>query len=299
MTDATSQSGGGTGPGGLPFTINLQKVNKIVGYTAFGLPWVLLLVTALTGACFNASISHYYYTRIGGDFFVGALTFIGMLLLFFYVIPDDANPDQLEGYRHHNKLDMILLKIAGAAAFGIAFVPANGTGCDLSGEVVRAFLTDTKGSVAFPFGESPVTGTIGFDFWATWGVTEGVLRFTHFGSALVMFSVLAYFSAVVFARDNSSASKKSDGTPHTTKLRRNSWYRVLGIIIAACIVAIGLGAYLSGQSESFVAFWDHYRLTFVFEAIALMSFGLSWLIKGRFIKYFEDPNGHHTRKLAA
>ena len=34
--------------------------------------------------------------------------------------------------------------------------------------------------------------------------------------------------------------------------------------------------------------WDGLRLTFVLETLALISFGLSWLIKGRFINRFED-----------
>ena len=28
--------------------------------------------------------------------------------------------------------------------------------------------------------------------------------------------------------------------------------------------------------------WEGYRLTFVFEAIGLMAFGLAWLVKGQF-----------------
>jgi hypothetical protein len=34
-----------------------------------------------------------------------------------------------------------------------------------------------------------------------------------------------------------------------------------------------------------VQWWEIYRLTFVFEAVGLMAFGLAWLVKGRFIPW--------------
>ena len=41
-------------------------------------------------------------------------------------------------------------------------------------------------------------------------------------------------------------------------------------------------------AQSIEAFWDSLRLTFLFESLGLCAFGLSWMIKGRFIAAFED-----------
>ncbi|MDJ0629502.1 MAG: hypothetical protein QNJ44_14680 [Rhodobacter sp.] len=272
------------GPGGLPFVVDLRRVNMFVGYAAIGLPVALLLLTLLTDICFSGSISHYYYTRIGGDYFVGTLSFVGLLLVFFY-----SFKGEVDGYLEHRPADMILLKVAGLAAFAIAFVPTNGSGCDFEGQVARVFLTATSGSESYVFGQPPVTGTIGFDFWATLGVTNKVLRQTHLIAAGVMFLILAYFSLVVFTRTNTRASLTKRGDPVPQKITRNRYYRILGGLILLSIVAIAFKALVLQDAGEGLKMWETYRLTFVFEALALISFGLSWLIKGRFLKYFDDP----------
>ncbi len=64
--------------GNLPFSISLRRVNQGVGWVALLLPFSLLLVTFATNTCFKTSISHYYFSRLGGDLFVGGLCFIGL-----------------------------------------------------------------------------------------------------------------------------------------------------------------------------------------------------------------------------
>lgn len=277
----------------LPFVISLRRVNKGVGYVALFLPVWLILVTLFTETCFNASISHYYFSRIGGDLLVGSLSFIALLLAFFYSFPTN----DVEGYRKHTKLDIWLAKIAGVSAFLIAFSPTTGSGCLYDGaEVARVFITDATGSEMFNTDINNVAGTITYDFWASFkrfGTPENVptlLRSIHFGAAAVMFLILAYFSYFVFTRTNSAASLK----PGNRKDRRNAWYRALGLAILLAIVAIGVKStvltwLLSPEHAMAVeTWWNGWRLTFVFETIALGSFGLSWMIKGRFIRAFED-----------
>lgn len=277
----------------LPFVISLRRVNKGVGYVALFLPVWLILVTLFTETCFNASISHYYFSRIGGDLLVGSLSFIALLLAFFYSFPTN----DVEGYRKHTKLDIWLAKIAGVSAFLIAFSPTTGSGCLYDGaEVARVFITGATGSEMFNTDISNVAGTITYDFWASFkrfGTPENVptlLRSIHFGAAAVMFLILAYFSYFVFTRTNSATSLK----PGNRKDRRNAWYRALGLAILLAIVAIGVKStvltwLLSPERATAVeTWWNGWRLTFVFETIALGSFGLSWMIKGRFIRAFED-----------
>lgn len=280
----------------LPFSINLRRVNKGVGYVALLLPVWLLLVTIFTETCFNASISHYYFSRLGGDILVGSLTFIGLLLLFFYSMDDQ----QVDGYLEHRSHDGWLARIAGLSAFMIAYSPTTGSGCAYNGhEVARVFLTNASGADDFLPNVPPVAGTIGFDFWATFpniapdSVLMTVLHSIHFAGAAAMFLILGYFSYFVFTRKNTSHSHDEDQAG-TRKARRNAWYRGLGILIFTAVIALGMKSALPGlilseaQQEALQAWWDARRLTFVFESLALMSFGLSWMIKGRFLDFFED-----------
>lgn len=285
-----------THPDDLPFSISLRRVNKGVGYVALLLPLWLLLVSWLTETCFYASVSHYYFSRIGGDIFVGSLSFIGVLLSFFYTF----RAGQIDGYLQHRWYDIWLVKLAGLSAFVIAFSPTTGSGCAYDGtQVARVFITDARGSEGFHPPGDTVSGTIGYDFWASFaafGTPEAVpaaLAALHFGAAAAMFAILGYFSFSVFVRGNSSTSR-GPVQPGSRKARRNRWYRGLGIAIFFSIAALGVkfGATEwvldAATAEAFVNWWDGWRLTFLFEATALMSFGLSWMIKGRFLSAFED-----------
>ena len=277
-------------PRDLPFDIDLRRINLGVGYVALGLPLSLAVISVLTNTCFNASISHYYYSRLGGDILVGALSFIGLLLMFFYSFRAPGR----EGCLGWHWYDVMLLKLAGAASVVVAFVPTTGSGCSYTGEVARVFLTDAAGSQGFHPPGGTVTGTISYDFWASFAPIGAdvplVLQMAHFGAAGVMFLILGYFSTFVFTRPNSTASLVAGNR----KDRRNAWYRVLGKLIFAVVAVLGIKALLlqgilpDGTAQNLAALWDSLRLTFVFEATGLIAFGLSWMIKGRFLPVFED-----------
>lgn len=281
------------GPQDLPFDVDLRKLNLGVGYVALLLPVSLALVTLLTNTCFNASISHYYYSRLGGDILVGSLSFIGLLLMFFY----GFRTTNRVGCLGYGKIDIVLLKLAGLAGILVAFSPTTGSGCAYDGaEVARVFLTQAQGSEGFHPPGGTVRGTISYDFWASFplfGAPENVptlLKALHFGAAGVMFSILGYFSYFVFTRENSPAAR----APGNRKDRRNAWYRALGRVIFGVVAVLAIKGALLGlvlpaaMAESIAAFWDSLRLTFVGESIGLISFGFSWMIKGRFIYAFED-----------
>lgn len=284
----------------LPFDIDLRRLNLGVGYVALGLPVSLGLVSMLTNTCFNASISHYYFSRIGGDILVGALSFIGLLLMFFYSFRAPGR----EGCLGWHWYDVALLKLAGVAAVIVAFVPTTGSGCAYTGQVARVFLTDTSGSEGFHPPGGTVEGTISYDFWASFAPigpdVPTALQMMHFGAAGVMFLVLGYFSTYVFTRDNTTAARLAGNR----KDRRNQWYRTLGRIIFAVVGVLAVKAALLEMilplalAQSIEAFWDSLRLTFLFEAFGLCAFGLSWMIKGRFIPAFEDAAARPQARAA-
>ena len=273
---------------GLPFRVSLEAVNKGVGLVAFGLPFVLLAIWRLGGTCAGIdSISHYYFTRLGGDILVGALTLIGVLMLFFYKLPPapTGGVAAVDGYLGHGIWDIRAARFAGLCAFGVAFAPTSGTGCeDFSDGVARVFLLGAKGGEL----SLPVAGTPSFDFWATLGIKNGLLTFTHYGSALGMFLVLAYFSLVVFPRPQSISSYSEGNVPESRKINRNRVYRICGVLILIAIVGLIYKFFVHDAGSSGLKDWNVRNLTFWFEALGLVAFGVSWSLKGRLFKFFRD-----------
>lgn len=94
----------------------------------------------------------------------------------------------------------------------------------------------------------------------------------HFISATIFFLTLAGISLFLFTK------KKKTGRPTRQKERRNIVYRICGITIILCLISLGL----------FYKFFDDRGSHFVFwtETVALVAFGISWLVKGGAM--FED-----------
>jgi hypothetical protein len=89
----------------------------------------------------------------------------------------------------------------------------------------------------------------------------------HFGSALALFLVLAYFSLFLFT--------KSSGSPTPEKKIRNRVYITCGVSILVCIALIGL--YYWRLTDTAVAVL---KPVFWLESLALWAFGTSWFVKG-------------------
>jgi hypothetical protein len=69
------------------------------------------------------------------------------------------------------------------------------------------------------------------------------------------------------------------GTPTPEKLKRNKVYRVCGYIMIGCIlVLIPRFIWPSLQCQ-----YDKMKVIFWMESIALLAFGISWIIKGEFM----------------
>jgi len=265
-------------PRALPFTVDLRRIHLAVGWIAFGLPLSLVAVSRLSTVCFHDSISHFYFSPVGGDLLVGALSFIGLLLIGLYSF-DAAG---CEGARRWTRTDILLIRLAGIAAVLVAFVPASGAGCESGGaEGARAFHTGADGP--------------SFDFWAVFlGRTETTgfpLNAVHYGAAGVMFLILAYVVLCVFTRINSGAAEQ-DGN---RKSLRNTCYRALGRIILGVVAALGVKMAIGTVAPDFLGLWNRLNLTFVLEAAGLFAFGAAWMIKGRFLPVFEDAARRQAR----
>lgn len=277
----------------LPFTVSLRRVNLGVGYTAACLPLAVWLPGFLLGTCAQNngldSISHYYYSPIGGDLFVGALFLIGMLMLFFFTVPDAAESveavSQVDEYRRFSQRDLRLAKIAGAMAFLIALMPTNGSGCALSDDTMRAYLLAAPGTGLFASGTHSVDhAVISFDLGAVSGIPFTAI--IHSLAAGIMFSILGYFSLFVFTRVQSAKSMKTPTSTGFKKKMRNAIYVVSGITIFAAVLALIFKYAACNGAED--CSYDASNFTFWAETLALLAFGFSWLTKGRFIGWLSD-----------
>lgn len=234
-----------------------RKLAFFVGLIALALP-VVLYLSHHTGVCRFESISHYYYSRFLGGVFVGALFFIAAFLL---------------AYKGGTSAETWLASLAGFAALGVALFPTSGPGCTEAGFVARPFAEMSLVDGAFDATLRPEPNDT---FFGMFPWTSAV----HYGSAAVLFLFLAWYSFYVFTRTLPHQLENGERTPN--KRRRDAIYRASGRTILVCVGAIGLVFVYELLFGSRPAFWNALRLTFWFEAIALVAFGLSWMVNGRF-----------------
>lgn len=98
-----------------------------------------------------------------------------------------------------------------------------------------------------------------------------VIGMIHFGSATALFICFAVFSMWLFTKS------KKGVEPTPKKLKRNRVYRICGVIIILSILAMFIYS---------VFIEDNYHIQrFIFwgETVALIAFGVSWLVKGEAI----------------
>jgi len=104
-------------------------------------------------------------------------------------------------------------------------------------------------------------------------------------SALVLAS-LAYFAFFLFTKTHPPSvthpfTDEKQRTAHLRKKKqRNRLYRLSGIVIVLCMVLIGVNAALGDALQAI-------RPVFWLEALAVTTFGFSWLVKGQAL--FRDP----------
>ncbi|MEM9046252.1 MAG: hypothetical protein AAGC81_16325 [Pseudomonadota bacterium] len=234
------------------YSVRRESLAFSVGAVAFGLPVIMLVGSWIWDICRYDSISHYYYSIVTGDIFVGALFFIGAFLW---------------AYQGESKRENQLAKLAGTAAVGVALFPTTGHGCDevsWSGRALLSFAPDDQAeAIVLAYDDGRMFRL--FD-WV------GVL---HFGSAAVLFVVLAIFCFFIFTIIDAQ-DDRVDGEPTVEKLRRNRIYICSGWAIVGAVLLLGLNAVVG------FSWWDTYNLTFWMELLALWAFGISWALKGRF-----------------
>ena len=98
-----------------------------------------------------------------------------------------------------------------------------------------------------------------------------IRRVIHYTAAALFFIVLAYISFILFT--------KSKGIKTKEKKIRNSIYRTSGIVIIICIALIAFFGLTQNEPDGSATF----KPVFWLEWVALIAFGVSWLVKGEIV----------------
>ncbi len=101
-----------------------------------------------------------------------------------------------------------------------------------------------------------------------------LIGYFHSAFALLFFLTLIYFSLCLFTKTDPSrpASKR--------KLQRNNIYKLCGYTMSLCILLIVIYSLLPNEMASPI---EVFHPVFWLEAIVVVAFGISWLIKGETI----------------
>jgi drug/metabolite transporter (DMT)-like permease len=94
----------------------------------------------------------------------------------------------------------------------------------------------------------------------------------HFLTAAVLFATLAGISAFLFTRTDAPAAMTRQ------KKSRNVVYRTCAVVMALALLEIAASSLLMTEPKQ-----NLYRTTLLGETIALLAFGVSWLVKGETI----------------
>ena len=98
-----------------------------------------------------------------------------------------------------------------------------------------------------------------------------VIGYIHYFFASAFFLTISYFSLVLFTK------KDKEIPPTRRKLQRNKVYKVCGYTMIVCLVLIAIYSFLPDKVSSPM---EACNPVFWLEAVAVVAFGISWLIKG-------------------
>jgi hypothetical protein len=238
--------------------ISYMFLRKTVGWIGSLLPIMLItgnvifFTTSLPG-----SMSGYYYTHMR-DVFVGALCALGIFLV---------------AYAGYDEVDRWITNIAGLCAIGVAFFPTKPPVCGANARTCTApWVTHLSSG-------QQATGDIHLFFAAVTFIALGLmaLRFAKSGATP---GGQARMSRI---RHGLGLANPGDGKgPRGRKKQRNAVYRACGITIFSCVVLAAASNLLPTSVKA------HWPWLFIFEALAVFAFGVSWFVKGQTLHTLKD-----------
>ena len=223
----------------------------VVGLVAVLLPPLAVVFNGLRCGKFSpaSSVSQNYFTG-GHSIFVGCMCIVGVLLLAY------------QGWRKSsNRFQGVLAKIAAAGAFGVGLIPTK-----LDNQNLRGFTVPECNSLAESLNSIRLTNLPG-----TW---EPVL---HGICAFILFAWLIY---VVWTQFTEKSGDSVERCEPDRKEFRNKIYRS-----CVCFMVLGILICFGNELASFFTKGksDIWSILFVGETIALLAFGVAWLVKSRWL----------------
>jgi len=95
------------------------------------------------------------------------------------------------------------------------------------------------------------------------------IGYVHFACAGLLFAVLAVIALWQFTKTEPNTERSAE------KKKRDLVYRICGIVIALCLVLVPIESLVIGAPI------QRFRPLFWLEAVAVVAFGIAWLVKGQ------------------
>ena len=230
--------------------ISYFTLRRLIGWMAILVPFLLALLNwILFQEGLRSSVSSYYHTNVGG-LFVGTMCSIGVFL-FAYKGYQRLKTDKIYEFS-----DNIVANLAGVFAIGVALFPSAPENASKNDEIIAMI---------------------------------------HVVFAALFLASLAYFAFFLFTKThhpsvNHPVTNEEQRKAHLRKKKqRNLVYRFSGSIIFLCIILIGVSSALGiGVNSALGGALQAIKPVFWLEAIAVTTFGCSWLVKGQAL--LRDPD---------
>ena len=237
--------------------ISYMFLRKTVGWIGTLLPVVLITGNVIFTTSLPGSMSGYYYTHMR-NVFVGALCALGVFLV---------------AYAGYDEVDRWITNVAGLCAIGVAFFPTKPAVCAADARTCAAPWVRHLSA-----GQQAV-GDAHLFFAAVTFIALGLMAL-RFAKSAATPGRQAGMSRI--RHELAWARPGNDQRP--PKKRRNVIYRACGVTILSCVVLAAASNLLPGPVKA------HWPWLFVFEALAVFAFGVSWFVKGQtLLPAVKDP----------
>jgi hypothetical protein len=246
-------------PAGNQLIVSYMLLRQLVGWIGTLLPIVLIVGNTISSTTPRPdSMSGYYYTDMR-NIFVGTLCALGVFLV---------------AYDGYDDVDRWITNIAGLGAILVALFPTKPAVCT-AGACPASSVTHLSTS-------QQAVGDLHLVFAAVTFVALGfmALRFAKGGQTppgLSLPSRLRY--GLGFGPGGGQPGQYTAD---------NIIYRISGITILSCVVLAAASNLLPASVNA------HWPLLFIFEAVAVFAFGVSWFTKGRTIRWIQGKISKST-----
>lgn len=222
------------------------RVRTAIGALAIVLPIMLVASTAFEAVDFVPSISEFFYTPMR-EALVGTIGAIAVFLISYKGYPRDETR-AAENWAEQWLTDR---RVSYAAAIGALFVA----------------IFPTRTNIDMVLEPVPLAHAI------MEKSTAGIL---HVAGAALFFLALAAFCLSNFRRGGAKGRSLFFG------LNEDSFYKLCGYILIACIIVLGIVAVINHKGPAdLAATLESIEIIFWAETVGLVTFAFAWLTKGK------------------